>query len=234
MRNILALASACLIAFPCVAVAQGGPGATVSNTAGIWGVNSSGAPCLVAPVGATGAVTCSLPTSGGGGGGGGAVYGPTAVGSAVANPPVINGYQTAGGNVAVVTPSTPMPVASTASTTGGANVKSIQVANNTTSIAVCAAACTLYGVYVQNNSATILYLKLYNVAQASQTCGSGTPADRIMIPANTSGAGAVVPIAGGVGAAYVTALSACITAAYGDSDTTPPAANVAQVSLYTK
>lgn len=50
-----------------------------------------------------------LPTTGGGGGGGGAVFGPTAVGSAVANPPVINGFQTAGGNVAVVTPTTPLP-----------------------------------------------------------------------------------------------------------------------------
>jgi hypothetical protein len=121
-----------------------------------------------------------------------------------------------------------------AATTGGANTKSIQAANNTTSIAVCSAACTLYGVYVQNNSATIAYLKLYNVAQGSQTCGSGTPADRIMIPANASGAGAVIPIAGGLGAAYSTALSVCITTGIGDSDTTAPAASAYQVSLYTK
>jgi hypothetical protein len=46
----------------------------------------------------------------GGGGGGGAVFGPTAVGSAVANPPIIQGFQTAGGNVAVVTPSVGLPV----------------------------------------------------------------------------------------------------------------------------
>ncbi len=72
------------------AQAQSGPGASVGNAAGLWGVTSAGAPCLVAPQGATGAVTCSLPTSGGGGGG--ATSGPivsfrqTSTASAVALP----------------------------------------------------------------------------------------------------------------------------------------------------
>lgn len=48
--------------------------------------------------------------TGGGGGGGGAVYGPTAVGSAVANPPVETGFQDGSGNVAIVTPSIGLPV----------------------------------------------------------------------------------------------------------------------------
>lgn len=121
-----------------------------------------------------------------------------------------------------------------ANTTGGVTTVSKQVANNTTSVAICASACTYYGAYVQTISATPLWLKLYNTAQGSVTCGSGTPVDRILIPANTTGAGAVIPIAGGVGAAYGTALTSCVTTGYADSDTTAPAANATQISFYVK
>jgi hypothetical protein len=132
------------------------------------------------------------------------------------------------------TAGTGLNVTTNASTTGGANTKRIQVANNTTSIAVCTAACTLYGGYVQNNSATIAYVKTYNTAQESTTCGSGTVIDEFMIPASTSGAGALIQIGGSVGAAYSTALSVCITTGYADNDTTAPAASAYVVSLYTK
>lgn len=110
--------------------------------------------------------------------------------------------------------------------------KSIQVANNTTSVAICPNACTLMGYYAQNNSATIAYIKLYNAAQGSTTCGSGTPKDRIMIAANTSGAGVVAMPSGGV--AYGTALTACITTGFADSDATAPAASAYQISFYVR
>ena len=49
------------------ASAQGtGPGSNPSNAVGVWGVNSSGAPCLIAQQGATGAPTCGLPPAPGG------------------------------------------------------------------------------------------------------------------------------------------------------------------------
>lgn len=121
-----------------------------------------------------------------------------------------------------------------AQTTGGVTTTSLKVANNTTSVAVCASACTLYAIYAQNNSATIAYLKTYNAAQGSTTCGSGTPVDRIMIPANSNGAGVVIPIAAGFGAAYGTALTTCVTTGYADNDTTAPAASVYLISAYTK
>jgi hypothetical protein len=121
-----------------------------------------------------------------------------------------------------------------AQTTGGVNTTSKQVANNTTSVALCASACTLYGVYVQNNSGTIAYLKLYNASQGSTTCGSGTPVDRILIPASTSGAGAVIPIAAPYGAVYGTALTSCVTTGYADADATAPAASAYQFTVYTK
>ncbi len=111
----------------------------------------------------------------------------------------------------------------TAATTGGASVSSAIVANNTTSVAIDASAGTLYGVTVFNNSATIAYLKLYNASQGSTTCGSGTPVQRILIPANTSGAGAVIPFP--VGVAYSTAISRCVTTGIADNDTGAPAAS---------
>lgn len=113
--------------------------------------------------------------------------------------------------------------APTASSSGGAAVSSKQVANNTTSVAIDASPGTLYQVSVWNNSATIAYLKLYNTAQGSVTCGSGTPVQRILIPANTAGAGAVISYP--VGIAYGTAITSCVTTGFADADATAPAAS---------
>ena len=112
-----------------------------------------------------------------------------------------------------------------------ARAVSIQAANNTTSVAICGGSCLLTGIYVQNNSGTIAYLKLYNATQAATTCGTGTPVDRIMIPASTSGAGAIITLPNG-GTRYSVALTACITTGFADADTTAPAANAYQASLY--
>lgn len=120
-------------------------------------------------------------------------------------------------------------------TGNGANFKRIQVANNTTSIAVCTGACTFLGAVLENNSSTIAYLKTYNIAQGSTTCGTSTVSDEYMIPANSNGAGISFPsVAGGIGAAYGTALSVCITGGYADNDTTAPAATTYIVTIYYK
>lgn len=135
----------------------------------------------------------------------------------------------AGANVAgkfgvdQTTPGATNAVQAIAGSTGGATPSSAIVANNTTSVAICASACTLYGVTVFNNSGTPAYLKLYNAVQGSTTCGSGTPVQRILIPANTSGAGAVIEF-GAVGVAYGTALTRCVTTGIADNDTGAPAA----------
>lgn len=123
--------------------------------------------------------------------------------------------------VEVPTGGTSQPIAGS---TGGAAPVSKIVANNTTSVAICTAACNLYAVRLTNNSATIAYLKLYNATQGSTTCGSGTPVDRILIPASTSGAGIVVQIGGAVGDSYSTALTACTTTGIADNDTGAPGA----------
>lgn len=130
--------------------------------------------------------------------------------------------------------STTGTISQVASSSGGSTPVSKQVAANTTSVAICASACTLYGLYVQTISATPLWLKLYNTAQGSVTCGTPTPVDRILIPASATGAGAVIPIAGGVGAAYGTALTACVTTGIADNDTGAPTVSQSQISYYVK
>jgi hypothetical protein len=104
----------------------------------------------------------------------------------------------------------------------GVSTFSKQVANNTTSVAVATAPATLYAVRIFNNGNTIAYLKLYDAAQGSTTCGSGTPKMREMIQANNNGGGAAVTIP--VGIAFATAITACVTTGYADNDTAAPAA----------
>lgn len=122
------------------------------------------------------------------------------------------------------------PILAQAQVVGG--IKRVQVANNTTAVAVCSGSCVLTGLLVFNNSATIAYAKLYATLQASVTCGTTTVSDEIMIPANTSGAGAVVPLPTPV--YYPNGLTLCVTTGYADSDTTAPAASTYLVTLYTR
>lgn len=111
-----------------------------------------------------------------------------------------------------------------ATATGGAGMSHAIVAANTTSVAIDASPGTLYSVQVFNNSATIAYLKLYDAAQGSTTCGSGTPKKVVLIPASTSGAGAVIFLGGASGVAFATAITRCVTTGIADNDTGAPAA----------
>jgi hypothetical protein len=128
------------------------------------------------------------------------------------------------------TPGTTNAVQAIAGTTGGTSVSRTQAANNTTGISIKGTAGTVYGVRVFNNSTTVAYAKLYNKATAP-TCGTDTVVDQIMIPANASGAGAVVPMGGPAGVAYGTGIGLCITTGFADSDTTAPAASTYVVSV---
>jgi hypothetical protein len=116
-----------------------------------------------------------------------------------------------------------------ATTTGGTGVFSEIVANNTTSVAVKASAGQVYGARGFSNNTTQVYGKLYNATQGSTTCGSGTPQDRFMIPAQTGGSGFVIPIP--PGETFTTAITLCVTGGIADSDTTSPAAASYLVSI---
>jgi hypothetical protein len=99
------------------------------------------------------------------------------------------------------------------------------VANNTTSVAVKASAGQLYYIraFSDPSAATALYIKLYNAAQGSTTCGSGTPVATYEIPFGTSGAGFTA--SDDFGSIFSTAITACFTTGITDADTTAPAAN---------
>lgn len=133
------------------------------------------------------------------------------------------------------TPGTTNAVQAIAGSTGGASVFRKIVTNNTTSFAVDANPGTLYAISAFSISNTApAFVKLFNTAQGSVTCGTTTPFDGPMIiPANqTQGAGYIWSVP--VGAAYSTAITACVTGGIADSDTTAPAANTYEVSFYYK
>lgn len=117
----------------------------------------------------------------------------------------------------------------------GVSVMSQQVANNTTSVAVKASAGVLYGVqgFANHAALTEVYVKLYNASQGSTTCGSGTPVWRGMIPYNANGGAGFISF-GTFGLAFSTAITACVTAGYADSDATAPAASDYLVNYFYK
>lgn len=113
----------------------------------------------------------------------------------------------------------------------GTNTVSVQIPGTSPApITICAKACNLFAVFVQNASTTNAFLKAYPGPASAVTCGSGTPTDRWMIPAN----GAVIPIGGNLGAQWPFGLVVCPTANFADSDATAVAASTFQASFYVR
>jgi hypothetical protein len=120
-------------------------------------------------------------------------------------------------------------------TSGGLSVASAIVPNNTTSVAVKAGAGQLYAIDAFSiSAATPVFIKLYNAAQGSTTCGSGTPVARYMIPAPGGAAGSGIIMEDPNGIAFGTAITYCITAGMADADTTAPAASTYVVNFHYK
>lgn len=133
------------------------------------------------------------------------------------------------------TPNTsPWLATQTPATSGGLSVVSNIVANNTTSVAIKASAGQLFGVDAYSiSAATPVWIKIYNTAQGSTTCGSGTPIDRILIPATgVNGSGQIWHDTNGD--AYSTAITYCVTTGIADNDTTAPATNTYVVNFHYK
>ena len=125
-------------------------------------------------------------------------------------------------------------VTQTPATSGGVSKSSVIVPNNTTSVALKSSAGQLYGMDGFNiSAATPAYIKFYDAAQGSTTCGSGTPVLRYMIPSNTAtGAGFIMHEPNGI--PFTSALTYCITAGIADTDTTAPAASTYVVNFFYK
>lgn len=124
-------------------------------------------------------------------------------------------------------------VQTTPASSGGLSIKRLLVANNTTSVVVDASAGQLYGIEAFNNGTTIAYIKLYNIAQGSVTCGTSAVTESMMIPAPAAGGGGFISM-NAMGATYGTAITACVTTGYADADATAPAANQFIVNFYYK
>lgn len=117
-------------------------------------------------------------------------------------------------------------------TGAGLTKSSVIVPNNTTSVALKASAGQLYHIDVMNiSAATPAYIKFYDAAQGSTTCGAGTIVWRAPIPATGATGNAHVPLETAIGIPFTTAITYCITAGIADNDTTAPAAATYIVNL---
>lgn len=98
--------------------------------------------------------------------------------------------------------------------------------NNATSVK--GSAGSIAQIRVFNNSASIAYLKLYNKASAPNPAAD-TVFDKILIPANTSGAGAVLSIQ--YGQKFTTGIAFAVVSGFGDTDNTSVAASAYSVTI---
>lgn len=120
-------------------------------------------------------------------------------------------------------------------TSGGLSVFSAIVPNNTTSFVIKASPGQLYGLEGFSIAATTpVWLKTYDAAQGSTTCGSGTPKARYLIPASGGAPGSGLIPSSALGDAYGTAITGCITAGIADNDTTAPAASSYTLNVHYK
>ena len=114
-------------------------------------------------------------------------------------------------------------------TSGGLSLyQKVSTANNNADT-VKASAGQVYSVQVFNNSGNIGYLKFYNKA-SNPAPASDTPLKTILIPANTSGSGAVFDF-GNLGAQFATGIAIAVVAGIATNDNTSVAANAMVVNI---
>jgi len=112
----------------------------------------------------------------------------------------------------------------TATSGAGATPISVASAASTNSTNVKASAGNLYSISLVNTTATLYYLRLYNLSSAP-TCSSATGyIATVPVPASTPGAGIVTNIA--VGAAFTTGIGYCITGGPTSTDNTNAAVGI--------
>jgi hypothetical protein len=88
-----------------------------------------------------------------------------------------------------------------------------------------------YGYVISNDTANKLYLKLFDKA-ANPVLGTDSPFTTIVIPGNSNGATGAQEFVNGV--ALTNGLAYAVTGAIADADTTPVAANAANITLLWK
>lgn len=110
-------------------------------------------------------------------------------------------------------------------TTMGCTLSGTQSAASTNSTNIKASAGTVCGGVAVNTTATLYYLRLYNLASAP-TCSSSTGfVTTIPVPASTSGNGTLINL-GPFGGAFSTGIGFCITGGGSSTDNTSAATGV--------
>lgn len=134
------------------------------------------------------------------------------------------------GGLIVATGSDPFLVSLTPSATSGLTPFVLEPVASDNHTVVKNGATQVGYITVFNNSATLNYLRLYNLGTGFNGCGSATGLVwEGNIPASTSGAGFVEDI--GQGIALSTGLSICVTSGYGSTNTTSATASAMSVNI---
>lgn len=199
----------------------------LANSSRAYGTGGTHLACITASstttiVAETGSGIPVIAGGGASGGGGGAV-------DANGNQKVVS-YDSTG---TVIDPNAALPagtntigsVGLAAGTTGGCTPGGAASAASTNATSVKASAGTLCGGIVINTTATLYYLRLYNLATAP-TCSSATGfVATIPIPASTTGSGTLLQF-GPFGAAFSTGIAYCLTGGGSSTDNTNAATGV--------
>ena len=115
-------------------------------------------------------------------------------------------------------------------TTGGLTTYFLQptAADNHTNVKNGAG--QVYWVLVENNSATVNYLRFYNAATGFNGCNSATNlVSQIQIPASTAVGGVNISVP--LGIPFSTGISICVTSGYATTDTTNATASAMSLTI---
>lgn len=120
--------------------------------------------------------------------------------------------------------------ATTAATANAASSHDVTSAASTNATSVKASAGNIYGIFLVNTTATLYYIRFYNLATAP-TCSSATGfVHSLTIPALATGAGFVFPSS--YGRAFSTGIAYCITAGPTSTDNVAAAVGIEGVIDY--
>lgn len=115
-------------------------------------------------------------------------------------------------------------------TSGGLSLYFVQPTASDNHAVIKAGAGQVYHISVTNNSATVNYLRLYNATTGFNGCNSATNlVGQWAIPASTSVGGLSMNV--GMGVAFATGISICVTSGYATNDTTNATASAMSVNV---
>ncbi len=129
------------------------------------------------------------------------------------------------------TPGTTNAVQEVPGTAGGTSAYFVQPTASDNHVVIAAGAHQVYYAILENNSATINYVRLYNATTGFNGCNSATNlVTQLQVPASTAVGGIVVPFYGG-GLTFATGLSICVTSGYATTDVTAATASAMSITI---